>query len=91
MKMKSAPALARLREICVRRIENKNLPDTSEEGKPTTMSAHHLQNESTRMGCSCRVDIVYRFAYPVQRSWSSNGKICHRHVVIYRAHEPDDP
>jgi hypothetical protein len=90
MKMKSAPALEISREICIQVLDDERLPDTSQEGKPSTMSAHDLQNKSTRMGCSCRIDIVYGFAYPVQRSWSSNSKIGHRHVVVYGAHKPDN-
>jgi hypothetical protein len=43
------------------------------------------------MRSSCRVDIVYGFAYPVQRSWCPNSKICHGHIIIYGTHEPDDP
>jgi hypothetical protein len=42
------------------------------------------------MGCGCRVDVIYGFAYPVQCSWSSNSKIGHGHVVVYGAHKPHD-
>ena len=43
------------------------------------------------MGCSRGVDIVYGFTYPVQRSWCSDSKIRHGHIIVYGAHKADDP
>jgi hypothetical protein len=87
MKMKSAPELDRSREKGTEAIDTKKLPDTSKKSKPTTVSSHNFYNEGAGMGCSCGIDVVYGFTYPVQRSWGTNSKIRHRHIIVYGAHK----
>ena len=37
------------------------------------------------------MNVIYGLADSMQRSRSADGKISHRHVIINRSNEPDDP
>ena len=43
------------------------------------------------MAVCCTVDVVDGLADAVQRGGCADRHVRHGHVVVYRAHEPDDP
>lgn len=65
MKMKSAPPLE-TRDKCGDMETTKGrLPDAGKQGQPATVPAHDLEHKRSGVRRRGRVDIVYRFTYPV--------------------------
>lgn len=71
-------------------ITLSDVPDASEQGQPATVPTHDLEYKGSRVRGSRRVDIIDRFADPLQGRWRANREIRQTHVVIDRSDKPDN-
>ena len=90
MKIKSAPELRTAINLRKGGERFRPLPNAGKEREPSTMPAHDLDDEGTRVREGSRLNVVDSFANTVQRSGGTDGHVGHRHVVIDRTDETYD-
>lgn len=71
-------------------IAQEALPNASEQGQPPTVPAHDLEHKGSRVRGSGRVDIIDRFADPLQRCRCADCHIGQTHVIVDGSDEADD-
>lgn len=72
------------------RVRGPNSRDSSKESEPTTVAAHDLNDEGSRVGGGGGGDGVDGLADAVESGKTTDGEVRHRHVVVDGSDETDD-